>query len=501
MSVFPPLPLGQRIPASTHAVSCSLPTLRAVRGYEEKDPEITRHMSSGYPRFVIHPFLHRLAAHLTQRHALGGYTLWLVSSARMGDRLAAYLGTGHVVRVDDGVVHAVAHPESAELSSRAKSFLQHTGGFLSSRAAEDRLAHHHLIASAEPEKGFCGDALFEVRRHLAPSFPGVSPTEIFLTNSGMSAIDAAFRAMAELQAGRGRTIWVQLGWLYLDTIALLKKFTSTPDDYLYVRDVFDLPALEKIFAEKGARIAGLVAEVPSNPLIQTPDVAALSALARRHGALVLLDPSVSSCVNVNVLPYADVVVASLTKYSASEGDLTAGLAVVNPAVADAAQLRQAIGAKIEPLYSRDLARLAAEIGATDAVLAQIHASVPLVAKFLAEHPSVDQVFWAFHPDSRENYLKLARTPDAVGSMITFTLKGSLEKFYDRLRLPKGPSFGMKTTLICPYIYLAHYDLVTTTAGAAELRASGLNPDLLRLSVGTEPVYEIIGALAEALGPL
>ena len=97
-------------------------------------------------------------------------------------------------------------------------------------------------------------------------------------------------------------------------------------------------------------------------------------------------------------------------------------------------------------------------------------------------------------------LKLAVAPDATGGMITFTLKelGGLEKFYDRLRLPKGPSFGMKTTLICPFMYLAHYDLVTTAEGRAELARNGLDPDLLRLSVGAEPVEQIITALAEAL---
>ena len=82
-----------------------------------------------------------------------------------------------------------------------------------------------------------------------------------------------------------------------------------------------------------------------------------------------------------------------------------------------------------------------------------------------------------------------------------TLKklGALEPFYDRLNLPKGPSFGMTTTLICPFMYLAHYDLVTTPAGLAELAASKLDPDLLRLCVGLEPVEEIIRSLREALG--
>jgi cystathionine gamma-synthase len=84
-------------------------------------------------------------------------------------------------------------------------------------------------------------------------------------------------------------------------------------------------------------------------------------------------------------------------------------------------------------------------------------------------------------------------------MISFTLHGEMEPFYDKLRLPKGPSFGMTTTLICPFMYLAHYDLVTTPAGVAELAASKLDPDLLRLCVGTEPAEDIIASLAEALG--
>ena len=40
--------------------------------------------------------------------------------------------------------------------------------------------------------------------------------------------------------------------------------------------------------------------------------------------------------------------------------------------------------------------------------------------------------------------------------------------------------------------------VTTAVGRAELAASGIDPELLRLSIGGEPVDEIIAALAEAL---
>jgi len=498
MSAFAPLPLGQRIPASLHAVSCSLPTMAAVRGYEEKDPAVTRHMTSGYPRFVVHPLLQQLATELARQHRLADHTLWLVSSAAMAGRLAAHLGSAAAIVADHGV-HGVAHPPSPELAARAKVFLQNVGGFLSSRAAEDELVRRGLRPAAEPEELFAGDALAEVRRQLRPAFPGVADADLLLASCGMNAVDSAFRALSELQAARGRTVWIQLGWLYLDTIALLQKFTRQPGDYVYARDVFDLAALEKILAAHAGRVAGIVAEVPTNPLIQTPDIAALAALARQHGARVVLDPSIASAFNLEVLPQADVVVTSLTKYAASAGDLTAGLVVVNPAGPDASPLRRIIAGRVEPPYARDLARLAVEISRATGVLARIHASVPPVVAFLEKHPAVHEVFWALHPASRANYLRVARAPGAVGGMITFTLRGSLDRFYDRLRLPKGPSFGMATTLICPFMYLAHYDLVSTDAGRVELAASGLNPDLLRLSIGTEPVADIIATLAEALG--
>jgi len=356
-----------------------------------------------------------------------------------------------------------------------------------------------LRAAVYAEPTFAGDALSEVRRHLRRALPECQPADLLLAPSGMNAVYAAFRASAQIQSPRGRTIWLQLGWLYLDTIALLKRFTATPADYVYIRDALDLPAITRIFEKFGDRIAGVVAEVPTNPLMQTPDVAALGELCRRHGAHLVVDPSMTSVYNVDVLSHADVLVASLTKYTASDGDLTAGLIAINPAGRDAAELRRLAAAAVEPKYPRELARLAAQIGDTEAVLAKIHANAAPVAAFLESHPKVRDVFWSLHPASRGNYERIARTPTASGGVISFTLRVPMQPMFDRLRLPKGPSFGMKTTLICPFMYLAHYDLVTNAAGLAELAASHLDPDLLRLCVGTEPVDDIIGALRDALG--
>jgi cystathionine gamma-synthase len=504
MSAFAPIPLGQRIPASPHAVSCSLPTMRDVRGYEEKDPAVTKHLTSGYPRFVVHPFARQLGAHFLKTDpALSGRALWLTSSERMALALNSHLaGAGEARLFSKDGLHGVSHRDGdVDIAARAKVFLQNLGGFLSSREAEDQLVRLGLIKSAHPEELFSGDSAAEVRGQLRRALNGATDSDLFITNCGMSAVWTTFQAIAEIQAARGRTIWLQMGWLYLDTIAILKKFTPTANDYVYIRDVFDLDSLARIFAAHGHRIAGVVAEVPTNPLIQTPDLPELAALCRRHGARLVVDPSISSIFNVDVLPHSDVVVSSLTKYTASEGDLTAGLIAINPASSDAAELRSRIAKTFEPLYQRDLARLAWQIGRTAPLLAKIHENTSRVARFLATHPAVKEVYWAHQTTGRENYDRIARDPDATGGMITFTLRrlGSLTEFYDRLRLPKGPSFGMKTTLICPFMYLAHYDLVTTPAGLAELAASKLDPDLLRLCVGAEPVDDIIDALSEALG--
>ncbi|MGH7943974.1 MAG: PLP-dependent transferase [Opitutaceae bacterium] len=501
MSAFSPLVLGQRIPASPHAVSCSLPTMRDVRGYEEKNPETMRQLTSGYPRFVVHPYARKLAAHLIATTPdLEGRTLWLTSSPQMAEALAGMLmtNTQGVGVFSSESISGVSHVADPDMYARARTFLQNIGGFISSRQAERQLVQRGLLPAPTEEKAFAGDADAEVRRVLRRAFPEVDEPDLVLAPSGMNAIYAAFRASSSIQVLRGRTVWLQLGWLYLDTIAILKKFTDSAADYVYVRDPLDQEGIERIFARHGSRIAGVFAELPTNPLIQTPDIAALSALCRQHGAHLLLDPSVVSVFDVDVLAHADAVVSSLTKYTASEGDVIAGVVAINPAGTDAAELRSRTSRLAEPVYPADLARLAAQIDQTESVLARVHANTVKVAAFLEAHPKVRSVYWALHPASRENYLRIARAPDAIGGMISFTLRVPMEPFYDRLRLPKGPSFGMKTTLICPFMYLAHYDLVTTPAGLAELAASKLDPDLLRLCCGTEPSEDIIAALDEAL---
>jgi cystathionine gamma-synthase len=63
---------------------------------------------------------------------------------------------------------------------------------------------------------------------------------------------------------------------------------------------------------------------------------------------------------------------------------------------------------------------------------------------------------------------------------------------------KGPSFGLGFTIVAPFMWLAHFEEVTSEQGRAAIRAAGLDPDLLRVSVGLEPVDEIWAAFERAL---
>lgn len=472
--------------------------MRDVIGYEEKDPATAARLSSGYPRFLLHPDITRLTAAIADDRGLAGETLWLTCSGRMATALATELGeTSRCINHDGG--HGVAHPSDPNQFARAKKFLQNVGGFLSSREAEDLLVARRLLPHAEPEELAPAEtAAATVRAVLTEAHAGAGASDILLAPSGMNAFHAAWRTLADLQLSRGRTVWVQLGWLYLDTIAQLRRFTASRSDYVNLTDVNDLAALDAVIAAAGDRFAGLVTELPTNPLVQTADIGAVSDRVRRAGGRVVLDPTLVSPFNLRLLEHADIVVNSLTKYAANEGDVIAGSVIVNPAGPDADWLRTHVALAVDPIYPRDLARLAAQVPAYEATVLQTNRTAAAVVEFLRGHPAVKEVYWTLRPATADNYLKIARSSAHIGSMISFTVRPPLATVYDKLRLPKGPSFGMTTTLICPFIYLAHYDLVTSKTGRAELAAAGIDPNLLRLSVGTEPVDEIIAALDEAL---
>lgn len=498
MSRFHHIPLGFPIPDRPHAISVSLPTIADVIGYETKDPAVMRQVPTGYPRFVLHPYVRTLTAEFARRRGLEGQAVWLVATPWMAERLRDWLG-GDARIVSEGVLTAVTYAADQERDALAKAFLQHCGGFVSSRQAEDLLAAAGLVPAPIRAEGRRDGASASAKRELRRAFSGARDEDLFVTASGMNAVYSAFEAVNEVQAPRGRTAWIQFGWLYADTMSILRKFTRNPKvDCIVVPSVHDLSGLRQRLEDWRGRVAGIITEVPTNPLVQCCDLPGLAAVAREHGVRLLVDASIASPWNVDVLGCADIALASLTKYAAAEGDLMAGVVAVNPNCDDAETLRRAVATRVSPLYQSDLLRLAHEIEDTERVVGTINANTARVAAFLASRPEVKRVHWALAPGSRENFLRVARGADAVGCMISFELEaGAFAGVYDRVRLPKGASFGLLNSLLCPFIYLAHYDLVMRPEGRALLDLHGINPELLRLSVGAEPAEAIIGALAEA----
>jgi cystathionine gamma-synthase len=228
------------------------------------------------------------------------------------------------------------------------------------------------------------------------------------------------------------------------------------------------------------------------------DLPALRDLCDRHGAVLIVDPTLASPRVVNVLPHSDIVVNSLTKFAGNEGDVMGGAVVFNPSSSFASALYAPIAATLPPMYGGDLARLAQQINGYAPLVEKATASAARLVDFLAHHPAVKSVHWTGGEKARANFDRLARRPGQAGSIFSFTLHGDLARFYDRVRVVKGPSFGVNFTLLSPFMYLAHYDLVSTAAGRAQLNALGIDPALVRVSVGTEPYEQIEAAFAEAL---
>lgn len=488
-------PLGQPVPNSVHAVCCSLPTMADVIGYEEKHPETLQAVKFAYPRFVFHDYVRRVMHYLHQRHAGQGRLLYVLVSQRAAQRMARWMNLADVVIGQDLGITFVHFPESQENAGKAKAFLQHTGLCISSRQAEDFLVHHGVLDEASGG-GFDAEHPWQLLQQALQ--PYLAQAEPLLATSGMNAFLAALEGVRQAQRPRARRYYIQLGWLYLDTQEVLKKFLAEDETVVVIHDVGDLDALETFLEEHPGEVAALITEVPTNPLVQVPDVKRLAGLAQQHGFLRILDPSLCGLVNLDLLPWADVLVCSLTKYAAHAGDVMAGLVAINPNCAQAGAIRKGLAEAIERPYRRDAARLCEQLATMPEVANRVNANTRGVIEFLEAHPQVRRIY---HPMTCKNaafFGQVARHPEALGSIITLELKLPLADFYDRARLVKGPSFGTSFTMMCPFLYLAHYELVTSPRGRAHLQSCGLDPELIRLSVGSEPLPEIIDALNESL---
>lgn len=490
-----PIACGLSIPIDNpHAVSVSLPTIADVIGYESKTPYVMQKLQSGYPRFFMNKLIQK-AQHsfFKTKEVSSAFELIPVSSPHAVALINHQFDQNISIISDHGFDFAKIEKNTV-LLSQVKGFIQNSGLNPSSRKAEDYLLSQKLLSAPfEEEKNTDGTAEEVIKRTLASAYEIPSPDDVILCNTGMNAVYTAYEAIRSIQIRKGRTVFVQLGWLYLDTIEIIKKYSN--DKYFQITSN-NLDELEGWLATNHAEVAGLITEVPNNPLIQCLDLPRLRKITQKYNVPLVIDATIATPYNMEVLEYADIIAESLTKFACGNGDVMMGAIILNSKSEVAAECAASIRQLVESPYVKDIQRLAFKIINYKSRVEQISLNTHALLDYLKHSKKITAIYSALNPEYLDNFLQVRKNDFALPGLISIIFDKKLHHYYDHLRFPKGPSFGTEFTLAMPYVYLAHFDLLQTLEGRQYLENIGLKSELLRVSVGIEPIDEIIRVFEE-----
>ncbi len=238
-------------------------------------------------------------------------------------------------------------------------------------------------------------------------------------------------------------------------------------------------------------------ESPANPNMRLVDIAAVSAIARKHNIWTVID-------NTYCTPYlqrpielgADFVIHSATKYLGGHGDLLAGAIVGPKAILDEVRgvgIKDLTGAV---LSSQDAFLVLRGLKTLSLRMQRHSASAQTLAESLEDLPKVAVVHYPGLKSFRQ--YKLAQRQMALpGGMIAFELKAGMDagiRFMDQLKLfTRAVSLGDAESLA------QHPASMTHAVYSPEERAAhGISDGLIRLSVGLEDVEDLLGDLDQAL---
>ena len=240
----------------------------------------------------------------------------------------------------------------------------------------------------------------------------------------------------------------------------------------------------------------LYVESPANPTLSLTDLEGIAALGRERGVVTVADNTFATPYNQRPLALGlDVVLHSATKYLGGHSDVVAGV-VVSSAERISRMWEQHVmfGGVLHPLEAWLLQRGLQTFGLR---MARHNRSALAVAHFLAEHPAVKTVHYpglASHP---QHALAQRQMPGGFGGMVCFDLAGGREAGYRLLQ--RLEMISLAVSLGGTHSLITHAaSTVSAVQSAEEQAASGVQPGLVRLSVGLEGTEDIIADLAQAL---
>ncbi|MFL5784657.1 MAG: trans-sulfuration enzyme family protein [Bacteriovoracaceae bacterium] len=280
--------------------------------------------------------------------------------------------------------------------------------------------------------------------------------------------------------------------VYGGTYRLFSKVFPDIHQYKFV-DTTNLKKLEdQMTAEKPALIW---IETPTNPLLKISDIAAIAAMAKKVGALTVVDNTFMSPFFQNPLSHgADIVLHSMTKFINGHSDVVGGAMMMNSKdLRDKLFfLQNAIGPAQSPFDSwlvlRGIKTLAVRMKAHEQ-------NAMKVAEYLEKHPKVERVVYP-GLKSHPQYELGKKQMKGAGGMITFFIKGGIaesRRFLENVKL-----FALAESLGGVESLVDHPAIMTHASIPKNVREElGIFDNLVRLSVGIEDIDDLMKDLDHA----
>jgi cystathionine gamma-lyase len=280
--------------------------------------------------------------------------------------------------------------------------------------------------------------------------------------------------------------------VYGGTYRLFAKVFPDIHEFKFV-DTTNLKNLEtEIEAFKPALIW---LETPTNPLLKISDIAAVSALAKKAKALVVVDNTFMSPFFQNPLDQgADIVLHSMTKFINGHSDVVGGAMMFN-----SDEIREKIffyQNAIGPCHSPFDSWLVLRGIKTLAIRMKAHEQNAFkISNFLENHPKVEKVVYP-GLKSHPQYELAKKQMKGFGGMITFFLKGGINesrRFLENVKL-----FALAESLGGVESLVDHPAIMTHASIPKAVREQlGIHDNLIRLSVGIEDSDDLIADLERA----